>query len=194
MGTQPLTTEQQLLAEENHNLIYSFAQYKNLSLEEYYDILAIGLCQAARAYDETKGKFSTLAYNCMYHAYCLECNRNNRQCIIPNDKLLYYESDLCNSSCNDFYDSDNHASYVDYELKNHYSDYDKVMDEMLLSNLIGLLNEKEKSVYEYMMDGLTQKKIAEKMGWSPQNVSLQLQKIRGKWRRYLERNKIGLFG
>ena len=42
-----LTPEQQKLVTDNHNLIYSLANAKNIDLDEYYDVLAIGLCKAA---------------------------------------------------------------------------------------------------------------------------------------------------
>ena len=57
-----LTSKQKELVEVNHNLIYKFASIKNVSIEEYYDILAIGLCKAAMAFDENKGKFSTVSF------------------------------------------------------------------------------------------------------------------------------------
>lgn len=64
-----LNYEQQQLAEQNHNLIYSFAKSRKLDLEEYYDVLAIGLCRAALVYDENKATFFTLAYKCMSNEY-----------------------------------------------------------------------------------------------------------------------------
>lgn len=64
-----LNKEQQKLVETNHNLIYSFAKSNNIDVEEFYDVLAIGLCKAALVYDENKGMFSTLAYKCMSNSY-----------------------------------------------------------------------------------------------------------------------------
>lgn len=66
---EPLTPQQQKLVEDNHNLIYSLAYKKNINLDEFYGDLAIGLCKAALAFDENRGKFSTLAYTSMYNEY-----------------------------------------------------------------------------------------------------------------------------
>ena len=42
-----LNEYQQKYAEQNHNLIYGILNDKNLSIDEYYDVAAIGLCKAA---------------------------------------------------------------------------------------------------------------------------------------------------
>lgn len=61
-----LNNEQRELVEKNHNLIYQFLIDNNLSHDEYYDIVAIGLCNAAMKYDSSKGiAFSTYAYKAM---------------------------------------------------------------------------------------------------------------------------------
>lgn len=58
-----LNNEQRKLVEKNHNLIYQFLIDNKLSHDEYYDIAAIGLCNAAMKYDGSKGiAFSTYAY------------------------------------------------------------------------------------------------------------------------------------
>lgn len=60
---------QRKLAEDNHNLIYSFLSNHNLSLdavEDWYGTAAIGLCKAALFFDEScETEFSALAYACM---------------------------------------------------------------------------------------------------------------------------------
>ena len=62
-----LTLEQQEMVENNHNLIYDFCKRFNYSLDEYYDLCAIGLCKAVMHYNEVRGKFSTFAYRCMHN-------------------------------------------------------------------------------------------------------------------------------
>ena len=54
-----MTEEQKKLAEDNHNLIYFYARKYHMSkqdFEDMYGILAIGLCKAARDYDESRGR------------------------------------------------------------------------------------------------------------------------------------------
>lgn len=57
-----LTDEQRKLVEDNEHLIYGFIHKYNLPVDEFYDLCAIGLCEAARKYNIKKGAFSTYAY------------------------------------------------------------------------------------------------------------------------------------
>lgn len=64
---KPLNDEQRKLASDNHKLIYAMMHKMNLN-EDMYDVLAIGLCNAAREYEPSKGKFSTFACTAMHRA------------------------------------------------------------------------------------------------------------------------------
>lgn len=78
-----LTPQQKKLVEDNHNLIYSLAYKKNINLDEFYGDLAIGLCKAALAFDENRGKFSTLAYTSMYNEYKIRLRQITAERIVP---------------------------------------------------------------------------------------------------------------
>ena len=41
--TRPLTKEERVFAEENHNLIYGYIRSHQLDIEEWYDILILSL-------------------------------------------------------------------------------------------------------------------------------------------------------
>jgi RNA polymerase sigma factor (sigma-70 family) len=57
-----MTTDQRELAEQNHNLIYHVLNRYGWPIDEYYDVAAIALCEAAIRYDPDYGvKFSTYA-------------------------------------------------------------------------------------------------------------------------------------
>lgn len=44
----PLTPEEQIFAAEHHSLVYTFLKEKNLSFEEYYDVIVFGYLKAVR--------------------------------------------------------------------------------------------------------------------------------------------------
>lgn len=100
-----LTTEQQQLVTDNHNLIYHLMNKFNLSdndVEDWYGICAIGLCNAALLFDSTKNfKFSTYACVCIEHEILKTFQVNNypkRKCdgilsldvAIPNTDGITY--------------------------------------------------------------------------------------------------------
>lgn len=58
-----LTKEQQKLVEDNHNLIYTFLYKSKLDYEQWYDVAAIAMCNAAIKYDGST-KFSTFFFTC----------------------------------------------------------------------------------------------------------------------------------
>lgn len=58
-----MTDEQKQLVEQNHNLIYFYLYRHNLSIEEYYDVAAIGLCKAAITFKKRQiGVFYVCTY------------------------------------------------------------------------------------------------------------------------------------
>lgn len=58
-----LTKNQQILVEKNHSLIREFLNLHNLD-EDYYDIAAIGLCNAVMMFDANES-FTDYVFKCM---------------------------------------------------------------------------------------------------------------------------------
>lgn len=86
----PLTNSQKKLVEDNHNLIFAFLHLRGLPLdstEDWYGVAAIGMCQAAKAYDESRGvKFSTLAFKAMDNEVKRTCRDNSKE-VLPSVSL-----------------------------------------------------------------------------------------------------------
>lgn len=91
-----MTDEQKKLITDNHQLIYSFLHRYEYDPEEYYDLAAIGLCNAARLYDESKGAFSTYAYKAMLNAINRELIFKSRTKRIPEHLIISYDCETCN--------------------------------------------------------------------------------------------------
>lgn len=47
-----MTEYQKQLVTDNHNLIYRFLQKEKLNMEDWYDLVAIGMCKAAKTFNE----------------------------------------------------------------------------------------------------------------------------------------------
>ena len=174
-----LTEKQRKLVEENHDLIYGFAKIKHLSIDEYYDLLAIGLCKASMSFDEYKGNFSTLAYTCMENEINGYLRHINKKSSISDNIILSYDSLIVN-------DEDWCCTLLSK------LSYDKSNEE-LISNafsyaLINALNDKEKIVVKSLLYGMTQIEIAKHLKCKQQNIGHIIKKIKRKWTPYLKSN------
>ena len=176
---KPLTKEQQELVEKNHNLIYEFAKKKNLVLDDYYDILAIGLCKAASAYDKSRGKFSTIAYCCMNNILKEYYRYIGKQCAIPEDKILSYDVQLS--------DDDIDGSYIDV-IADDCCIQDIVTNNIITESIMNTLNDNERIVAGLLINGMKQSEIAYQIGSSRQNVGYYVQKIRKKLSEFMDNN------
>lgn len=174
---QPLTQKQQELVEKNHNLIYEFAKKKNLIVDEYYGILAIGLCNAALIYKEENGKFSTIAYRCMDNILTDHYRHLSRVCGIPEDKVLSYDVNVS--------DEDSDGTYLD-SIADSRSTQDIVISGIVTEELMDMLSDKEKTIVDLLSDGMTQDEVAVKMGCKQQNVSYYVTQIRKKWSKVID--------
>lgn len=172
-NNEPLTEKQRELAEKNHDLIYGYAHKKNISIGEYYDLLAIGLCKAAKTYDENKGRFSTLAYKCMENELNTYWKSLNKKSVIPSELILSYDAPITSTDL-----SDNNCKLIenipDSTLHNG------IASDIMFSTFMNILNNKETLIVNMLIDGLTHKEIAEKLGCRKQNISYHVKKIREK--------------
>ena len=71
MKLRPFTKQEQRFAEENHDLVYAFLNEKNLSENDFYDVVIFGYLKAVQEYFKksnlSRYKFSTLAWRQMQH-------------------------------------------------------------------------------------------------------------------------------
>lgn len=170
-----LTAEQQKLASDNHNLIYSYAKKMNLELEEYYDILAIGLCQAASLFDPDLGfAFSTLAYISM-RSECYSYWRNTYMCRhhIPKEQLISLDAPMHDEPYSkEFYDKI-------YDIFDE--EYKAEITKVELREFIQTLSERDQLILFYMSQGYERKEIAALVGVTRSNVNDRLHKLKTRW-------------
>lgn len=158
-----LTLEQQKLVEDNQGLIYSFLMKKNLSIEEYYGVAAIGLCKAAEVYNETKGAFSTVAYKCMLHCIAHELRKFKAIKRGNGQITLSYDVEIQNT------DGDN-CTLKDF-IPNGDEFESLSCTKMVFKDIISSLKGKECIVLYLHLNGNTQNEIAKKLGISQPHAS-----------------------
>lgn len=173
-----LDDKQRQLVSDNHSLIYSYAKSKNLYLDEYYDLLAIALCKAAKSFDEGKTKFSTFAYKCMENEVNTYWRKLNAQYSIPQDMIVYYHASqsIDETECRDFSDL-----FYDYESQES-AEY-----AIMFSEFINGLEDKEKSIAIMLASGMKHKEIGERLLCSRQSVDYHIKIIKNKLLNYLNK-------
>lgn len=145
-----LTDSQRLLVEENHNLIYGYANKKNLNVYEYYDILAIGLCKAASAYDSSKGSFSNFAYFVMENEVKYYWRKITNASALPYDLVLSYDSYVRESEC----------AYIEtIPAKN-----DDISFQARYNELLSKMTDEEKTFCQLIMNGMRHADVMDVMG------------------------------
>lgn len=159
-----MTEQQRKLVEDNHNLIYSFLHRNHLSIEDYYDVAAIGLCKAAICFDSDKGySFSTYAYSAMLSQVLIEKRKGTQAKTIPSDKVIYYESEIRNN------DGDT-SSFINF-IPSKENIYDDAIANIIFEEYKSQLKDRDKMILDLIKNGYKQIEVAKIVGCSQTNVS-----------------------
>ena len=159
---EKLTDNQRKLVEENHNLIYKIIYDNKLDVEEWYDILAIVLCNAAMLYDPDRDiKFSTYACRSMKNEIYKQIELSKAQHRIPTDKIYSF-----NRTIND---DDGKKEFVEW-LADNRSFEDDILDIERFKKGLLKLKPRDQQVILMLIDGYTYAKIGEKFGISRERV------------------------
>ena len=162
------------LAEDNHNLIYSFLKKHRLSIEEYYGVAAVGLCRAAEKYREGDTRFSTFAYLCMMSAVRQEMHRNQMKKRIPPEKIISLEREITYANG----DSRRVMDCIPAETNME----SEALQSCAFGNAMKRLKKWEREVIFLLLCGYTLQEAGDEFGCSNQNVSL----IKKKFQAYLK--------
>lgn len=165
-----LTLEQQKLVEDNHNLIYSLLKAMSVSADDYYDVAAIGLCQAAALFDASKGlKFSTYAYTAMRNEVLKE---------IRKDKAIKNGGGAITVSLQEPTTQDDEPLTIGDGIPANYGNPDDMLAVESIHGTIDKLNPKHQEVMKLFISGYKQGEIADIIGTSQANVSRIICKCR----------------
>jgi len=174
---RPLTTEQQKLVEDNHNLIYHVLNQHGWSIDDYYDVAAIGLCTAAIKFDASLGnKFNTYACTAIKNAMLMELRKTNTK-MRYGAKPISLDDTLPNSDGT--LTMDGLITYGDViESKNDV--IEETVKCIEIQERIDMLPKRQREVLRLHIDGYSQREIAEMFGISKSYVSRLLKLARKK--------------
>lgn len=152
----------QKLIEDNMNLVYALISREYPAYLHDEDIIQsgmLGLCKAAKYWDESKATFSGYAWYCIRHAIIHEFKaRAKHQGVLSLD----YETttDGVRGSLGETLVGEEDVNYIDLEVKS-----------CRISN-------RDKQIYELLLAGLSPVEVAKKLGVSRQLVWATRRKLR----------------
>lgn len=172
-----LTEEQRQLVTQWHGLIISFAIENKISYDEWYDVLAIALCNAARIYDSGKGyAFQTLAFECMRHAMRRQWKIPTLKRSIPRELLCSYNTEVVGRH--------GHTTELIETIDSPYNQQRLDVTAVEVKQFRDSLSELHRFVFDSLMEGRKEVEIAKEIGYTKGGVSFIRQKIKQQWRDY----------
>lgn len=162
-----MTDEQKKLVEDNHSLIYLVINNMGLSVEDNYDIAAIGLCNAAIGYDSKKYNFSTFAYKCIRNEIMKDFVAKKRQKRALDSNIISYDAPLRLKHD----DGDGEEITLLEQIKSAESVESEAISRIMYAEVVQELGKTDRKVLKFFEIGLKQREIAEIMGVTQANVS-----------------------
>ncbi|WP_418427941.1 sigma-70 family RNA polymerase sigma factor [Anaerotruncus massiliensis (ex Liu et al. 2021)] len=151
---QPLTDEQRKIAEEGHNLIYSFLRDRGLSIEEWYGTAAIGYLKSVVFWDPQRGKLSTFAYRCMQNEVSMERRKKSIRTISLDEPIL----------------EDGGAARLDV-VSQSVDVIDEALFRVQLESAVAQLTDRQRKIIKLVVAGYDQISISVRLGLSQTTVS-----------------------
>lgn len=158
---------------KNHNLIYSFLKRRNLTIDDYYDIAAIGLVKAARTFNPEQGsKFSTYAYFIMWNEVKHQWRKETMQKREGEKYLFHYNTSRKINDDKEINDGLNCISDIRCDVEN------ETIIKIVLENFLDKIkNEKEKKILYKFIAGYKQIEIAKEFNTTQSNISRIINKL-----------------
>lgn len=148
-------------AEDHHNIVFAFLRDKQLSVNEFYDVVILRYLNAAERYssnaDLRKYSFTTIAYAAMNSAvynYRKSEKRRRNLCPITN------------------------TDFVEQLAISNSKPQTSTESKILWAEIASLLTEKELDIINRRAAGTTYQEIAEDYHLTSSTISAQIKKIR----------------
>lgn len=167
---QPLSEIEKHLAEENHDLVYSFLHRHEYSIEEFYNIAIFGLLKGIQNYCRRKDlqeKYQ-LAFICEQYMraeikdYFRTQNRQKRK---PTEIIISLD-----------------ANYVEeenlYNCTGGKSAEDEIMETEELLNLLENFTESQRNILKLKLEGYDNKEIYIELGIKPSTFYKEINRIK----------------
>lgn len=155
-----MTTEQKQLIEDNHNLIYFYLNKHDISVDEFYDVAAIGLVKAALNYNNSKSTFSTFAILCIGNEIKNVYKKNGACGSIPHGLVFSYQ---------DKADEEEDMTFESI-LKDNFDMEEEISVRLSLERFMKRLDERRVKIVKLSLRGYSSSEISRILGVSQQRI------------------------
>lgn len=165
-----LTEEQKKMVEDNHSLILAYLNNKkNLSFEDYYDVLAIRLCYAAKNYrPNPECTFATYVFKAFDNAV-----RNEHRIVSCLKRQVDSNRLSLDQNISSHKGEISEVTLLDC-IPDSYNEVEDVCLKISVEQFLETLKPSYRHLLELRLEGWTYRQIADKLGCAYQNVSTKL--------------------
>ena len=187
---RPLTDEEKIFAEKNHNLMYRYIRIHELDLEDWYDILIIPYLQAVKKYFTyehlQKYKFEQIFFRTLDSARSNYWRAMNRKMRCPSGGIYSYENLVCKRERDDLtgLECAENMAYLANGICNESAENEVVGTEMLKEALKTLDAEEQmiikKKLYGYSDEEIYKSKGRTRVIYTPRERKMIYHKAEGR--------------
>ena len=165
----PLTPEQRLFAEEHHGLVYKFLQKKQLTIDEFYDVVVFAYLRSVRRFLTEPAlkqySFATIAWssmNCALHNYYRSQKAQKHNALVLSLHTNPYED-----------------SYTLEETIPAPNPYMRQLEEqLLLHDLAKRVSKQQMNIVRMKTCGYNDRDIARRQNTTTEHVQMLLKEVR----------------
>lgn len=179
---RPLTDEEKIFAEKNHNLMYRYIRIHELDLEDWYDILIIPYLQAVKKYFTyehlQKYKFEQIFFRTLDSARSNYWRAMNRKMRCPSGGIYSYENLVCKRERDDLtgLECAENMAYLANGICNESAENEVVGTEML-KEALKTLDAEEQMIIKKKLYGYSDEEIYKSMGISVKKYNQILDRL-----------------
>ena len=179
---RPLTDEEKIFAEKNHNLMYRYISIHELDLEDWYDILIIPYLQAVKKYFTyehlQKYKFEQIFFRTLDSARSNYWRAMNRKMRCSSGGIYSYENLVCKRERDDLtgLECAENMAYLANGICNESAENEVVGTEML-KEALKTLDEEDRMIIEKKLYGYSDEEIYKSMGISVKKYNQILDRL-----------------
>ena len=176
---EPLSAQERDFAAEHHNIVYKFLYVNKFSIDDFYDIAALGYLQGVRAYlsrekSKTNIPFTVMAWGYMRAAVQQYFNKQDAAKRIPPELILSL----------DIMDED--KVFFDNIYEDQYME-NVAIEKQVLETVVKAFTQMQQAMIWCKLDGMNNREMCKELGILDGKLYREMNKIKATTERLIGR-------